>query len=338
MGVDHEPSLDAISQATSRCCEVLSWYDTNRPNRPRDPDRRLRVYRWPHRSLTMVSCRGRGTEVFGIEEIALDGSDRRWLDETSNLRLDATVESFPESRRLFHLERYRFASERTRGQRVLDAACGTGYGSSMLGRVAKEVVGVDLSLESIEYARRHHGSERVSFRHAPVEFLPFPSGSFDGVTCFETLEHTLSPRRTVAELARVVDGEGTVVLSVPNLWGETPNHFTDFDVDRLSELLGPFFDNYELYYQNSGDWKNRYPKGIGELRAISPERAECLIAVCSRPRGLRENDEDSDRLAATFAELYSAALAEHQLKLLYEKRCAPFARLTRAWRRRWKKL
>jgi ubiquinone/menaquinone biosynthesis C-methylase UbiE len=42
--------------------------------------------------------------------------------------MDATLDMFDKKRREFHLDRYRFAAARVEQQKVLDCACGTGYG------------------------------------------------------------------------------------------------------------------------------------------------------------------------------------------------------------------
>lgn len=55
-----------------------------------------------------------------------------------------------------HLMRYRYASARSRGACVLDAACGPGYGAAMLATEGKaaRVVAVDISEAAIAGARR----------------------------------------------------------------------------------------------------------------------------------------------------------------------------------------
>lgn len=53
------------------------------------------------------------------------------------------------SREIFlqHMGRYLFASSYVSGKVVLDAACGSRYGSEMLSQKAEKVVGVDISSE-----------------------------------------------------------------------------------------------------------------------------------------------------------------------------------------------
>ena len=53
-----------------------------------------------------------------------------------------------------HIHRYAFAQAFVQGRRVLDAACGEGYGSALLAGCADSVVGVDISEEAVGHARQ----------------------------------------------------------------------------------------------------------------------------------------------------------------------------------------
>src|SRR5690554_5022393 len=64
---------------------------------------------------------------------------------------------------LMHLATYRFAEQYTRGKRVLDYGCGSGYGSAQIAEDATEVVGVDISEEAIAHARANFQKERLRF-------------------------------------------------------------------------------------------------------------------------------------------------------------------------------
>jgi protein-L-isoaspartate O-methyltransferase len=70
--------------------------------------------------------------------------------------MDANHPMFPPERRQFHLDRYAFAQDYCAGKTVLDGACGTGYGSALLGERAARVVGIDRSQKSVSYAT-HRG-------------------------------------------------------------------------------------------------------------------------------------------------------------------------------------
>src|SRR5262245_16068204 len=65
-----------------------------------------------------------------------------------------------------HLARYEFAAAQARPGRILDLACGVGYGTRLLAeraRAADAVVGVDVSEQAIEFARGRYAAERIRF-------------------------------------------------------------------------------------------------------------------------------------------------------------------------------
>ncbi|RPH52286.1 MAG: class I SAM-dependent methyltransferase [Planctomycetota bacterium] len=136
-----------------------------------------------------------------------------------------------------HVARYRFARERVKG-RVLDVACGTGYGTAML-----DAVGVDLSLEALRYAKRHP----AAYVAADAARLPF-GPIFDAVVSFETIEHVPDPERFVAECLRVLKPGGQFIVSTPNreLWSpRSPkplqrHHVKEFTKREFLTALQPF--------------------------------------------------------------------------------------------------
>lgn len=205
-----------------------------------------------------------------------------WLESNKSLRMDANNPLFAEGRRRFHLGRYEFARNFATHKVVLDAACGTGYGSALLSQVATRVNGVDLSESAIEWAGKVYGNDRTSFHAACVEFTPFENDTFDLITSFETLEHTLSPLTALWEFVRVMKPDGTGIFSVPNGWGLTPHHFVDFNQALLEEVMGVCFEHVELFYNNSGGRMSR-TTGIGPLATLDDGKAECIIARCEGP-------------------------------------------------------
>src|SRR5450759_894493 len=92
-----------------------------------------------------------------------------------------------------HASRYVFAAPLCIGKRVLDVACGEGYGAFMLARQgATEVIGVDISDEAIAIARHRFARDDVQFLIGDVLDLPALLGEqppFDVIVSFETIEH-----------------------------------------------------------------------------------------------------------------------------------------------------
>jgi SAM-dependent methyltransferase len=161
------------------------------------------------------------------------------------LALDPTSELWGE-----HRSRYLLAGAYAPGMRVLDAACGSGFGSQMLQAAgARQVVAVDVSAEALAGASARFGSRGVHFLRANLASLPFPSASFDLVVSMETIEHVIEPRRVLAEFARCLRPDGRLVLSTPNRDFRptadgrpgNPHHLREYSPAELETLLQEWF-------------------------------------------------------------------------------------------------
>ena len=103
-----------------------------------------------------------------------------------------------------------------KGKRCLDAGCGGGrYSIAMALMGAREVIGMDVSPQGLEDARRRasrRGLANVSFQQGSVLELPFDDGEFDFVLCSGILHHTVGVERGMSELHRVLKPGGSVFL------------------------------------------------------------------------------------------------------------------------------
>ena len=108
-----------------------------------------------------------------------------------------------------HVERYRFAATQLRG-RVLDAACGCGYGSRILHDSGCDVTGIDIEPAAIDYAEKHWKGPK----YAVVDLnTQMPHQAFDAVVSFETLEHLTSAPQVVKGFWKIAP---MLICSVPN--------------------------------------------------------------------------------------------------------------------------
>lgn len=115
-----------------------------------------------------------------------------------------------------HESVYAFVAERTRGRRVLDAACGTGYGSDLLARSGAEaVLGIDLSDRRVAYARRTFRAPNLTFARHDCEHLELESSSRDLIVSSNTLEHLARPELFLRAAERILTSEGELVVAVP---------------------------------------------------------------------------------------------------------------------------
>jgi len=106
-----------------------------------------------------------------------------------------------------HVQRYLFAANRIpRGSKVLDLACGCGYGSWILHGAGLEVTGADISDEAIFYAKRYYQGPTYLLQKAEDT-----QGSWDALVTFETLEHLENPEVLLGAVRSPL-----VIASVPN--------------------------------------------------------------------------------------------------------------------------
>lgn len=116
-----------------------------------------------------------------------------------------------------HLNRYAISKNYVQGKKVLDVACGEGYGSKLIKQWGAEVVmGVDISQEAINNANKIFAENGLVYMVHSAEHLPFPDDSYDVAVSLETIEHLEHPELFLQELRRVVKPDGVIIVSCPN--------------------------------------------------------------------------------------------------------------------------
>jgi ubiquinone/menaquinone biosynthesis C-methylase UbiE len=184
------------------------------------------------------------------------------------------------------------------GERILDLATGTGWGSRVIAQrfPGVQVIGADIADQMLDHARRTAAKLGldIEYRHADAEKLPFEDGSFDGVISTFGVMFAGKPEAAAAELARVVRKGGRVVLST---WRNDSNLFHMFAVmkkfmppppqppppspfewgkrERLNQLLGGAFDleieegtNHFRYASGEQAW-NLWANHYGPSRSLA---------------------------------------------------------------------
>jgi SAM-dependent methyltransferase len=169
-----------------------------------------------------------------------------------------------------HWHRYHFAARWAAGKRVLDVACGEGYGSALLARCAAHVTGVDIAQPAVDHARAaYDGVTNLQFARASCTELPLADASIDVAVTFETIEHITGQARFLDELARVLKPDGVLILSCPNKleYSDKRNFQNEFHVkelyrDELAQLVAARFPQSR--------WFGQRPTFFS---VIAPERA-----------------------------------------------------------------
>jgi 2-polyprenyl-3-methyl-5-hydroxy-6-metoxy-1,4-benzoquinol methylase len=223
-------------------------------------------------------------------------------------RIDGLLETRNHAEKWMHAYRYRFTASRLKkfrpiqseseSLRIIDIACGMGYGSKILAQTLQaQVEGVDIAAEALEYARENHSAKGVEFSQGEITKIPFDDESFDVAVCYETIEHVHYEEALVAlkELHRVLRPGGKLFISTPNryftfalqlLGMKNPFHFYEFRPQELSRVLKTCgFEVQQSYGQTLAFPITYYMGRAGKLNPtlFYPSRrlpAEgCMIAI-----------------------------------------------------------
>lgn len=231
-----------------------------------------------------------------------------------------------------HWHRYHFAARWVAGKRVLDVACGEGYGAALLARTAAHVTGVDLSAEAIAHAKGAYAEVgNVEFLRASCTQTPIADASIDVAVSFETIEHIAEQAAFLDELARVLKPGGVLILSCPNKleYSDKRGYNNEFHVkelyrEELAGLVDARFPESEWYGQRPSFFSVIAPEGgreaaaqVVEVTESSPVEASARLAnplyfllVASRQR---------EGLAATAPALSVLSDREEWVHRDYEK-------------------
>ena len=160
------------------------------------------------------------------------------------------------STELEHIHRYCMVLPLARGRRVLDIACGEGYGSDLIAQAANSVIGVELDTQVVDAASQRYERVNLNFRQGNILNIPVEDASCELVICFETIEHIADHAKAVAEMKRVMTADGVLVVSTPNskkyrAGAAQPNLFHVKELTRsgLKQMLSAHFQHVTLYQQ-----------------------------------------------------------------------------------------
>jgi GT2 family glycosyltransferase/ubiquinone/menaquinone biosynthesis C-methylase UbiE/Txe/YoeB family toxin of Txe-Axe toxin-antitoxin module len=200
-----------------------------------------------------------------------------------------------------HMHRYHSILPMVKDKVVLDIACGEGYGTALMAKTAKKVVGMDISRECIFHATQKYLPEytNIGFSEGDVERIPAEDGVFDIIVSFETLEHVSKEgqKKFLSEVKRVLKKNGKFILSTPDIenYSNRYQHENQFHVHELNrsefrDLITSYFKNTQHLEQGFGIISFIIPPDYSDIESvrlnnwqkkIQPVKGKYLIAIAS---------------------------------------------------------
>jgi glycosyltransferase involved in cell wall biosynthesis len=119
-----------------------------------------------------------------------------------------------------HIARYGVVSQHCLGKRVLDIACGEGYGAYLMATHwgAMSVDAMDISDEALASAKTNFSDERIRWSKCDADKI-LPSDfdkKYDLIISLETIEHINNPKRFLEVLKQILAPNGLICVSCPN--------------------------------------------------------------------------------------------------------------------------
>ncbi len=209
-----------------------------------------------------------------------------------------------------HLAVYEWIATRVAGQRVLDMACGEGYGSDLLAGSAAEVVGIDANPEAFEHARLRYRRPNLRFERDLIETFSQPA---DSVVFLQTIEHVQDASAVLEHFRSLVGEAGTVFVSTPNILtlappgakrSDNPWHVHEYRAAEFEELCRGVFGSVEIHglFHARKLWVHELALRVGwdsvhpRLRLTAPFYDRFTPAIAVSDFNLRPDaDADLDR-------------------------------------------
>jgi 2-polyprenyl-3-methyl-5-hydroxy-6-metoxy-1,4-benzoquinol methylase len=176
----------------------------------------------------------------GVPPLVLDG--------------ERTLPDVPEENYWFrrHLAVYRWVARHVGGRRVIDMACGEGYGADLLARRAATVVGVDANPDAFDHARLRYRRPNLRFACGMVQTYAEPC---DAIVFLQTIEHVPDPDAVLEHFAALLTPGGAVFVSTPNVLtlappgaerSDNPWHVREYRPDEFRALCRAHFAHVDL--------------------------------------------------------------------------------------------
>jgi len=202
-----------------------------------------------------------------------------------------------------HVAVYEWIAERCAGHRVVDLACGEGYGADLIAQRARQVIGVDANPEAYGHARARYRRSNLSFQRGLVEEF---DQQVDVVVFLQTIEHIHEPEQLLDRIAQIaplayISTPNRLTLAPPGAEkSDNPWHLREYDQAEYRALLEPHFKSVELLGLFHArklrahelairlGWDRVHPP----LRLTRPFYGRFIPAISARDFRLREGDLD----------------------------------------------
>jgi len=152
-----------------------------------------------------------------------------------------------------HLSIYIFTKDFVQYKVVLDAGCGSGYGTYYLAiHGARSVYGIDIGEDAIRFATENYRYPNLKFIQMDCEKISLDKKFFDVVFSSNMIEHLDNYHAFLKGVKDVLKDNGVFILATPPLFGfepveDNPFHHTNLKVAEWIDILLGYYNNIDTY-------------------------------------------------------------------------------------------
>lgn len=199
-----------------------------------------------------------------------------------------------------HLHRYAIVFDYIKNKVVVDIACGEGYGSYLMSKIANSVTGIDIDSTTVYNAQKKYNKDNLSFKIGRADLIPIEEKSIDVVVSFETIEHHDKHDEMMLEIKRILKPDGLLIISTPDkyIYSDKRNFKNEYHLKELYKedffnLINNFFSKQQFlgqsYINGNSYVDNQFHQSeifvySGDFVAINKEESiesKYLIAIAS---------------------------------------------------------
>lgn len=153
---------------------------------------------------------------------------------------------------LMHIATYEYAKNFVKNKKVLDFGCGSGYGTELLSENAESIIGVDISKEAVNYAKKNYILPNLDFK----TISELTDEKFDVITSFQVIEHVPNDIEYVTKLKKLLKPGGCLLISTPDKKHRLFNyiqkpwnifHLKEYTPKSLESLLQKQFNKVDIF-------------------------------------------------------------------------------------------
>lgn len=181
-----------------------------------------------------------------LVDMLINGNQERWLPGYSA----------PDTN-IAHLNRYHWVSDYVTNKKVLDLACGTGFGSLYLTNEGKatHVIAGDCNEKAIEYCEAKHNKQpNLTFKRIDAENFTL-SEKMDVIVSFETIEHLKNPKLFLQNCSKYLNENGIFFVSTPvsmlpiDTKPVNKHHLIEWNITEFAKIMQSFFTIESFFIQ-----------------------------------------------------------------------------------------